>query len=54
MYALGLSIWELYTGKMPFDDVYEDDIRGMVKAGQTVHVTGSRRRPVREVIPWIS
>ena len=38
LYALGLSIWELYTGKVPFDDVYEDDIREMVSAGQTVNV----------------
>jgi hypothetical protein len=38
LYALGLSIWELYTGKMPFDDVYEDDIREMVSARQTVNV----------------
>jgi hypothetical protein len=38
LYALGLSIWELYTGKVPFDDVYEDDIREMVSARQTVNV----------------
>jgi serine/threonine protein kinase len=36
LYALGLSIWELWTGEMPFDGLYADDIREMVRSGQTV------------------
>jgi hypothetical protein len=50
VYALGLSIWELWMGEMPFDGVYADDIREMVKAGQTVDVTRVQDGVVRGVI----
>jgi hypothetical protein len=50
LYALGLSIWELRSGKMPFDGVYADDIREMVKSGQTVDVTRVWVEAVRGVI----
>jgi hypothetical protein len=39
LYALGLSIWELWMGEMPVDGVYADDVREMVKAGQAADVT---------------
>jgi hypothetical protein len=50
LYALGLSIWELFTGMMPFDDVYMDDIMDTVKAGNTVDVDQVEDKEVREVI----
>jgi serine/threonine protein kinase len=50
LYALGLSIWELWMGEMPFDGVYADDIREMVKSGQTVDVTRVQDEAVRGVI----
>jgi serine/threonine protein kinase len=50
LYALGLRIWELWTGEMPFDGVYADDIREMVKAGQTVDVTRVQDEAARAMI----
>lgn len=50
LYALGLSIWELYTGKVPFADMYEDDIRDLLKAGQTVDVGEVAEEAARAVI----
>ncbi len=50
LYALGLSIWELWTGEMPFNGVYADDIREMVKAGQTVDVTMVQDQAARAMI----
>jgi hypothetical protein len=50
LYALGLSIWELHTGTVPFDGVYEDDIRTALKAGQTVNVSEVTDEAVRAVI----
>jgi serine/threonine protein kinase len=50
LYGLGLSIWELYTGKIPFEDVYMDDIMDTVKEGATVDVDEVSEASVREVI----
>jgi hypothetical protein len=50
LYGLGLSIWELYTGKVPFDGVYEDDVREAIKAGQTVDVMEVTDLAVRGMI----
>lgn len=36
LYALGLSVWELYTSMTPFADVYHDDIIEKLKQGRTV------------------
>ena len=33
LYALGLSIWEFFTRKVPFENVYADDVLNTVKAG---------------------
>ena len=49
-YGLGLSIWELFTGKIPFEDVYMDDILESVKTGQTVDVNEVEDVEVREII----
>lgn len=50
LYALGLSIWEMYTGRVPFDGIYEDDIREMIKAGKTVDVSEVKDEAIQEVI----
>lgn len=44
LYALGLSVWELYSGKMPFEGWYGDDIFETVKMGNTVDVNAGFRR----------
>jgi hypothetical protein len=48
LFALGLSIWQLWKGDVPFRDVYMDDIYQMVsfemrKAGFKFHVTVGNR-----------
>jgi serine/threonine protein kinase len=50
LYGLGLSIWELFTEKPPFEDVYMDDIINSVKTGQTVDVDEVEDVEVREII----
>jgi serine/threonine protein kinase len=50
IYGLGLSIWELFTGKIPFEDDYMDDIINNVKTGQTVDVNEVEDAEVREII----
>jgi serine/threonine protein kinase len=50
LYALGLSIWELFTGKIPFENDYIDDILNTVKAGQTVDVNEVKEEEARGMI----
>jgi serine/threonine protein kinase len=50
LYGLGLSIWELYTGKMPFKDMYIDDIVDVLQYGGTVEVDEVSDENVRAVI----
>lgn len=50
LYGLGLNIWELHTGKIPFEDVYMDDILDTVKTGKTVDVDEVREESIREII----
>ena len=50
-YALGLSIWELYTGKEPHNDI-EDQLNVMwaVKNGKTVDLDEVKDQAVRDII----
>lgn len=50
LYGLGLSIWELFVGEIPFKDVYMDDILDAAKLGGTVDVNRVDDESVREVI----
>jgi serine/threonine protein kinase len=50
LYGLGLSIWELFTGKVPFENDYFDDILDTVKAEQTVDVNEVKEEEVRGMI----
>jgi Protein kinase domain len=50
LYGLALSIWELFTGKVPFENDYIDDILDTVKAGQTVDVNEVKEEEVRGMI----
>jgi serine/threonine protein kinase len=50
LFALGLSIWELWIGEVPFENVYYDDIHEMVSEGKTVDVERVEDQEVREII----
>lgn len=52
LYGLGLSIWELYTGVMPLEDLAQDDVelRERLPKGETVDVMAVDDVEVREVI----
>ena len=50
LYSLGLSIWEIFTGKVPFDGVYEDDIIKELIGEGTVDIELVSRPYVREII----
>ncbi|KAK6343606.1 hypothetical protein TWF730_011197 [Orbilia blumenaviensis] len=50
-YALAISIWELYTGKVPFDTIESgEDMRSHHKTGQTVDLMEVKDDATRE---WI-
>jgi hypothetical protein len=50
LYGFGLSIWELYTGIIRFEDVYVDDILDTVNEWNTVDVDRMTEESVQEVI----
>ena len=39
LYATGISIWEIYTGRIPFADVDEYTIEGVIKSGVRPDIT---------------
>jgi serine/threonine protein kinase len=39
LYAAGISMWEIYTGRVPFDDVDEDTIEDVIKSGVRPDIT---------------
>ncbi|KAK3297363.1 kinase-like domain-containing protein [Chaetomium fimeti] len=52
MYGLGLSVWQLYTGKIPHGDVVGDDLelKERQRQGQTVDVGIVQDPEAREII----
>lgn len=52
LYGLGLSIWEMYTGKIPFEDIADDDmqLRMRLSQGETVDVMSVVDEEVRATI----
>ncbi|KLJ13332.1 hypothetical protein EMPG_11706 [Blastomyces silverae] len=50
LYGLGLSLWELYTRKTPFEGWYEDDIMYTLQRGETVDVDEVKDEDVKSVI----
>jgi len=39
LYALGLTIWELYTGKIPFEGLSEDKVEERIMADECVDIS---------------
>ena len=39
LYAAGISMWEIYTGRIPFDDIDEDMIEDVIKSGARPDIT---------------
>ncbi|KAH8781370.1 kinase-like domain-containing protein [Diaporthe sp. PMI_573] len=52
IYGLGLSIWALYTGKIPFEEIAEDDLglREVLLRGDTVDVELIDDDEIRETV----
>ncbi|KAF3129490.1 hypothetical protein TWF594_010955 [Orbilia oligospora] len=51
LYALAISVWELYTGKVPFEGIESgEEIRSHHSTGQTVDLTEVQDDETRE---WI-
>jgi hypothetical protein len=52
LYSLGLSIWELYTGKITFEDLRMDDmgLKEKQREGETVDVDEVHDPEAREII----
>ncbi len=52
LYGLGLSIWQLYTGRIPHEDIIGDDLdlRERQRRGETVDVAVVRDQEARDII----
>ncbi|KAK2877755.1 hypothetical protein FQN49_001231 [Arthroderma sp. PD_2] len=50
LYGVGVTIWELYTGKVPFEDWYIDDIMWRLHRGETVDVNEVEDEDARNTI----
>lgn len=50
LYSLGLSLWELYTSRTPFEGWYKDDIMCTLQQGETVDVDEVEDEDVKSVI----
>jgi serine/threonine protein kinase len=49
-YALGLTIWELFTGKVPFAGLREDEVERKILAGESVDISKIQETDVREIV----
>lgn len=49
-YALGLTIWEVFTGKVPFSGLDEGEVEKMLMAGKCVEITEIVEVDVRDII----
>jgi serine/threonine protein kinase len=50
LYALGLTIWEVFTGKVPFSGLAEDEVEAMLMVGNCIALSEIVEVEVREVI----
>lgn len=52
IYGLGLSIWSLYTGKVPFEEIARDDLalREVLLRGETVEVNLIDNEEIRDLV----
>lgn len=52
LYGLGVSIWELYTGKIPHGDDAEDDValKDILLRGETVDLMEVADEEARDII----
>ncbi|KAF7505154.1 hypothetical protein GJ744_001220 [Endocarpon pusillum] len=50
LYALGLSIWQLYSGRKPFASVEQDQILELLKQKWTVDLKVITDAPIREIV----
>ena len=49
-FALGLTIWELFSGKVPFEGLREDEVEKEILDGKTVDLGVISEMEVREII----
>jgi serine/threonine protein kinase len=49
-YALGLTIWEIFTGKVPFAGFREDEVERKILAGERVDTSEIEELDVRESV----
>jgi serine/threonine protein kinase len=49
-FALGLTIWEVFTGKVPFSGLEEDEVEKSIMAGDCVDTSEIVEHDVREIV----
>ena len=49
-YALGLTIWEIFTGKVPFAGFREDEVERKILAGERVDTSEIEELDVRDIV----
>ena len=50
LYALGVSIWELYTGYKPFQGMNSSEAKKLMKGGQSVDISKIDNEQARDVV----
>lgn len=50
LYALGLSIWQLYSGRKPFSNLEQDRILDLLKQKWTVDLNAITDAPIKEIV----
>ena len=50
MYAAGVTIWHIYTGHLPFENIDEDDLDLLIADGLRPDLSAIDDEPVRALI----
>lgn len=49
-YALGLTIWEVFIGKVPFSGLAEDEVEAMLMGGNCIELSEVVEVEIRDII----
>ena len=50
LFALGVSIWELFTDKRPFEGLKDPEVRQLISKGETINVSEIKDDGVRDIV----
>jgi hypothetical protein len=50
LYAAGVTIWHIYTGNLPFQDVNEEELEDRIREGLRPDLSGIDDESIKELI----